>query len=120
MVDRVTRPLIAHLEGYRSALAEVRAAIGDGPVLELRYESDLQSDPAQAAGRTFEFLELPARSVEVRYGRTAAAALPALIENYEEVVAALSGTQYAWMLQPENAPESASGSMTSRVTAPPR
>jgi hypothetical protein len=67
-------------------------------VLDLTYEDDVAADPVRAYRRICYFLGVKNEPVEIRYGRTTPQKLTEIIENFDEVKAALAGTEFEWML----------------------
>ena len=68
-------------------------------VLDLTYEDDIAEDPLRAYRRICEFVGVKNEPVEVRYGRTTPQKLTEIIENFDEVKAALAGTEFEWMAE---------------------
>jgi len=68
-------------------------------VLDLTYEGDVAEDPRRAYRRICDFLGVNDEPVEIRYGRTTPQKLTEIIENFDEVKAALAGTEFEWMAE---------------------
>jgi 16S rRNA C1402 (ribose-2'-O) methylase RsmI len=68
-------------------------------VLDLTYEDDVAEDPLRAYRRICDFLGVKNEPVEIRYGRTTPQKLTEIIENFDEVKAALAGTEFEWMAE---------------------
>jgi LPS sulfotransferase NodH len=99
-IDSDDKPLLSFLEDYDEQFFEVAKVLSDRNVLQLSYEEDIQEDPRQAYTKVCEFIGLPQQTnIEVRLNRTNPYPLSELIENYDEVAAALQGTPYEWMLE---------------------
>lgn len=73
-------------------------------VLHLNYEEHISADPAVAYRAVCDFLGLLAPPVAVRLRKTNPFPLQQSVRNWDEVVGALSGTEYAWMLTQEQPP----------------
>lgn len=95
-----TYSLLDLLESYPRQYAALRAALAAAgqASLELTYEDDIEQDPMVAYRKFCAWAKVPARGVEVGMVRINDKPLPAMIENYDEVAATLSGTPYEWML----------------------
>ena len=94
---RVDLPTTLELLDVRASILEDEAdALRDLPHLELHYERDLLTPEAQAAAmpRAFEFLGLDDHPVRSRLRRTGAERLEDQVENYQELVDALTGTPH--------------------------
>jgi hypothetical protein len=96
--DTQRRSLVAHLDREIATWRVVRQILERRNLLYLTYEQDLASRPEAGYGRVCEFLGLPAHPVSVRFHQTNPHRLDQILENYDEVAAALAGTPYAWML----------------------
>jgi hypothetical protein len=70
-------------------------------VLRLTFEDDVLPDPLRGYRRVCDFLDLVPGRPEVQRARTNPFALRELLNNYDEVAAALRSTSYAWMLEDE-------------------
>jgi hypothetical protein len=68
-------------------------------VLDLTYEDDVAEDPIRAYRRVCDFLGVKNEPVEIHYGRTTPQRLTEIIENFDEVKAALTGTEFEWMAE---------------------
>lgn len=67
-------------------------------LLELVYESDIQTDPQLAYVKTCDFLDLPPQPVDVRLRKQNLKPLGELILNFSEIKEYLATTEYQWML----------------------
>lgn len=96
--------LLRQLARVSNDVAVEQAALSNLPHLRLSYEDDLleQDTRQDAMNRVFEYLGLPPAPVSTRYVRLTGDRLEDLIENYEEIAAALKGTPYAQFLAQEH------------------
>jgi hypothetical protein len=90
--------LIEYLDRYADNYQTARRLLADQKLLYLNYEDDIERDPSNAALKTFEFLKLPGWQLEVHYKKTTPYPVSQVIENFDEVQAALRDTPYAWMV----------------------
>ncbi len=103
-VDNVRIPrnrdisLVDCLREFTRDFEQARTLLADRPLLELTYEDDIQDDPRVAYRRVCEFLGVEPATVEVELGRTNPFPVRDIIENFDDVAAALAGTEFAWML----------------------
>lgn len=74
----------------------IRAELGDH--LHLTYEDDIEGDPTVAYAKIMRHVGLEPHDVTTDMRKTTARPLADVIENYEDVAAALSGTRHEWML----------------------
>ena len=79
-------------------IADARRLLTGREILDLTYEDDIADDPHRAYRRICDFLGVTPEPVEVRYGRTTPFPLSGVIENFDEVKAALASTEFEWML----------------------
>ena len=98
-LDSETRPLVEFLEGFERFFEELDVLLADADVLKLSYEADIAADPVVAYRRTCRWLDIAPMPPVMRFAVTTPFPLTEVIENYEEVVAALSGTRFQWMLE---------------------
>lgn len=77
-------------------VAVEEAALARVPHLRLSYEDDLvQEDTRQPImNRVFDYLDLPPARVSTKYVRLSSDRFEDFVENYDEMAAALAGTQY--------------------------
>jgi hypothetical protein len=111
---------LTEMFGYMDAqYAKLRRALEGEDVLELTYEDDIAREPRAAFGKVCGWLAVGAAAAETDLARTNRRALSAVIENWDEVADALSGTRYAWMLEPgaPAAKSSAAGSSAAGASA---
>lgn len=97
-VDRQRKPLLEFLDSYKFDFERLAAILNGSSVLRLSYEDDIQAAPMLAYGKVMDYLGLPSGSPTIRLARTNPYPLDQLIENYSEVRAVLSATEYGWML----------------------
>jgi glycosyltransferase involved in cell wall biosynthesis len=95
--DKPVRLLDA-LEFTKQRMELARKLLNGRNVISLTYEDDIAEDPSRAYRRLCEFLGIEPEPVAIKYGRTTPFPLSEIIENIEEVQAALTGTEYEWML----------------------
>lgn len=93
------KPLLDFLRSYRDDMRDIEARLAGRPVLKLTYEDDIEADPEVAYRKVCDFLGFNPVPTAVRLGRTTPFALHDVLENYDEVAAALSGTEFEWMLE---------------------
>ncbi len=84
--------------------ARLLALLDGRRVLHLSYEEHISADPAVAYRAVCDFLGLPAPPVAARLKKTNPFPLHQSVSNWDEVVGALCGTEYAWMLTQELPP----------------
>jgi LPS sulfotransferase NodH len=86
--------IIGAMRRRRRHLEAERAALGDLPRLELVYEDALldAADHQVTARRVFAYLGLQPVAVVTELAKSAAGNLRTLVSNYDELAAALSGT----------------------------
>jgi hypothetical protein len=98
-----TEPIL-DLFAYMDAQCEkLRKTLQDDDVLELTYEEDIVKDPQAAYRKVCEWLGLTATPAQVQLERSGTRALSDTVENWKDVVAALAGTRYEWMLEKDRA-----------------
>ncbi len=90
--------LLEALEFTTQRLDLARQLLAGRDVLCLTYEEDIADDPSRAYGRVCDFLGITRESVETKYSRTTPFPLSEIIENFDDVQAALAGTEFEWML----------------------
>ena len=95
----VFAPLVDHLRATAALIAATRQQLNGRDVLDLVYEKDVAEDPRRAYLRVCEFLGVEPEPAQVRYGRTTPFPLSDVIENLDEVKAALAGTEFMWMTE---------------------
>lgn len=67
-------------------------------VVHLTYEDDIAEEPTRGYRKVCEFLSVEEEPVTVSLGRTTPFPLSEIIENFDEVRAALAGTEFQWMI----------------------
>jgi hypothetical protein len=98
-IDSDAKPLIAYFDDWSRKFAALRQLVSDDRTLELSYERDIEGNPITAYLKCCEFLKIEPFSPEVRLGKTNPFPLDEIVENWDEVRAALEGTTYEWMLK---------------------
>jgi hypothetical protein len=92
------QPLLGVFEEMKQGEADLKAALSDRATLHLTYEDDVAVDPFKAYTSVCDFIGVTPEDVRPGLGRTGTDRLESMVSNYDEVVALLSGTEYAWML----------------------
>jgi hypothetical protein len=93
-----TAPLADQIDYIERGAAESLAVLSARfPTLSLTYEDDIAPDPAIAGRRVTDFLGLPPAPSLTRIAKSNTRPLSEVIENLDEVRAALRGTPHAWM-----------------------
>jgi hypothetical protein len=93
------KPLVAHMRDTLVDYETLRTLLNCRTSLELVYEDDIHDDPAKAFRKICAFLEVRCETFPVRHAKTTPHPLKQVIQNYDEVRAALSNTEFAWMLE---------------------
>jgi hypothetical protein len=75
----------------------LRPLLAGKPMLELNYENHILESPQVAYRMACEFIGVEPRNPPVELARTTPWPLSQVIENWDEVVAALRGTPWEWM-----------------------
>lgn len=88
-------PLFRHFD---SDFAEIQSLLVNQS-LNLTYEEDIEHDPTRALKKICLFIRKRYVVIHPRLKRINSYPLSELIENYDEVVATLQETPYAWMLE---------------------
>jgi len=96
--DKPVRLLDA-LEFTADRMELARRLLAGHDILCLTYEEDIAEDPSRAYRRACDFLGVEPEPVEIKYGRTTPFPLRDVIENFDEVKAALAGTEFEWMAE---------------------
>jgi hypothetical protein len=92
------QPLLVVFEEMKQGEADLKSALSDRAVLHLTYEDDVAVDPVKAYASVCEFIGVVPEEVRPGLDRTGTDRLESMVSNYDEIVALLSGTEYAWML----------------------
>ena len=97
----IAKPLLEHFRDLDMNYHSASEALEGIPCLELEYEMHILTDPSIAYRMVLDFLGLEALTdaVSIRLQRTNPFPLEDMIENYDEVVSALTDTSYEWMLR---------------------
>jgi hypothetical protein len=98
-IDSSNKPLVELIREYEEDTRRIEQILAGKSVLRLRYEDDLEKDPMDAYRRTCAFLGIAPEAGEIRLGRTTPHPWRDVVENHEEVAAALAGTPFAWMAE---------------------
>ena len=93
------QPLRELFRIYDSTTEGIRQFASQGTVkfLELEYQRDIMRDPLIAYHEVCDFLEISRQGVVLRNGKVNTRDLPSSIINFDEVTAALEGTEFSWM-----------------------
>ena len=92
-------PLKEYLREIENTKNEIRNILQGCNLLELEYERDiLEAGPQAAYQNICEFLDISAREVVVKNKKVLALSPSEAVENYNDAVQALSGTEFEWML----------------------
>ncbi|MEM7164070.1 MAG: hypothetical protein AAF581_01325 [Planctomycetota bacterium] len=95
----IVRPLVDLIAHYTQCVTEAQQVlIAERGGLHLTFEDDVAAGPERACRRLCEYVGLPPHDVTVQLRRTNPQPVRDLIENVEEVAAALAGTGFEWML----------------------
>jgi hypothetical protein len=97
-IDYNKQPLLDHLRGFRDDTANFEDLMREEAFLRLVYEDDIMAGPLKAVNRVCDFLQIPHVEGTVNFSRTTPFPLREVIVNFDEVAAALTGTEFAWML----------------------
>jgi glycosyltransferase involved in cell wall biosynthesis len=89
--------LLDALEFTTDRIELARRLLNGHDILCLTYEEDIAVDPSRAYRRVCDFLSVEPEPIEIKYGRTTPFPLSDVIENFDEVRAALAGTEFEWM-----------------------
>lgn len=91
-------PLTEWLASLEATYSTLRKRLQGRRLLELTYEDDVERDPTIGYQRVCDLLGIAPHPVQVRLKKMNPYPVHELIENYDEVAQALSGTPYEWML----------------------
>lgn len=83
-------------ESYERYFADLRSMLPGH--LHLTYENDIERDPREAYAKVMRHCGMKPATVQTDMRKTTARPLHDVIENYDEVASALSGTPHEWML----------------------
>jgi hypothetical protein len=93
------QPLLACIDEITETYAELLRLLGGREVLQLTFEEDIAAEgPHRAYERMCAFLGLEPVSTVVHTQRLHAQPVRELVENFDQVAAALRGTPHEWML----------------------
>lgn len=92
------RGLVDYIREVEAAHEAVRRGLDGERLLEIEYERDIDEKGADHAYRRIcDFLGLAPAAADIRRARMAPQPIAGLVENFDEVRAALEGTGYDWM-----------------------
>jgi len=91
--------IIDLLLGYERTFQELRSLVTTQAVLELNYEDHILESPLAAYRLACEFIGIKPRTPRVEMARATPWPLSEVVENFDELVAALRGTPYEWMTE---------------------
>lgn len=89
------------IDYFQKKYEEVRRDLEGRNALYLTYEDDILEDPCRAYRKCCDFIGLQPAEAEVQLRRVNPHPLSEILENYEEVAAAIRGTKFEWMLDDE-------------------
>jgi len=98
-VNREDRPLLDLLAEFERDMAQLERTLDGRPLLSLSYEDDVQANPSRAYERICAFAGLRSEQPQARFRRTSPRPLRDLIQNFDDVAAALHGTSFEWMVE---------------------
>jgi hypothetical protein len=93
------KPLVVHMRDTLVDYETLRTLLNCRTTLELVYEDDIHHDPVSGFRKICAFLQIRCEDFPVRHARTTPHPLKQVIQNYDEVRAALLNTEFAWMLE---------------------
>lgn len=92
-------PLYDYLRDIENSKNEIREILKNQNLLELEYEQDiLDNGPMTAYQKICDFLKIPTGDAYVKNKKVLALPPSEAVENYDEAIRALSGTEFEWML----------------------
>lgn len=97
-IDYASKPLLELLTGYDEQMATLRKLLERERKLDLFYEDHVENDPKIAYQTICGFLGVNPENPVVKLDKTNPFSPSEVIENFDEVAAALKGTSYEWML----------------------
>jgi len=92
-------PILELFDYMDAQNAKLRQHLANENVLELTYEDDIEADPRVAYDKICAWLGITPQPTAARLSRARQVPVRETVRNWDEVVAALTGTRYAWMLQ---------------------
>jgi hypothetical protein len=94
------RPLLQYLREVDTAHDTVRRALQGEALLEIGYETDIDEKGADFAyGRISRFLGCTPQPVTIRNRRANPFPMSETVENFDDLAALLTGTEFEWMLE---------------------
>lgn len=98
-VDNSEKSLMEWFHETDATHRELEALLSTKRVMHLTYEEDILKDPQVACNKVCEFLDVSLSEGLVNLGRTNPFRIDEMVENYDELVRLLAGTQFEWMLE---------------------
>jgi LPS sulfotransferase NodH len=86
--------LIDAMRQYRDFFQRAEAALNGAQILKLSYEQHIQNGPQLAVEELCHFLGLSPHHPKINFGKTTDLPLEKVIENFEEVVDYIAGTEF--------------------------
>lgn len=91
----IKKPLLEQLHQWTAELQRLETALQGHNLLELNYESDIETDPLIALRKVTDFLELPPLgNPSINLKRANPFPLRDFVEDFEQVITVLQGTPY--------------------------
>jgi len=91
-------PLVELFQRIDDAYADARQLLEHEDALVLVYEDDIEQDPTPAYRKLCELVGLEPGTASARFGKTNPFTFDDMVENFDDVRAALRDTPYEWML----------------------
>lgn len=101
-IDCAEKPLLELLREYQADMRDIEQRLIGRSVLKLGYEDDIETDPLKGYRKMCDFLGFSHVPAVIKLGRTTPFLLRDVLENHDEVAAALRGTEFEWMTDDEN------------------
>lgn len=95
------KPLLEFLREYEADMRDIERRLTGRSVLKLSYEDDIENDPLAGYRKMCDFLGFFPAPAVIQLGRTTPFLLCEVLENHDEVAAALRGTEFEWMMDDE-------------------
>jgi hypothetical protein len=92
------QPLLDVFQEMKQGEADLVSALSERATLHLTYEDDVALDPVKAYAAVCDFIGVMPEDVRPGLDRTGTDQVASTVSNYDDIVALLSGTEYAWML----------------------
>jgi LPS sulfotransferase NodH len=114
--------VLTALSVFEDRVTFLRAAVASLPTLELVYEDDLETEEQQArtVDRICAHLGLPTAPVQAGLVKLTPRSVAEQVENFDDVVALVGATRFAWVLSADRTPAgpSSSGSISGPAHEP--